>query len=172
MTITIPPMLFGWTDDGVMVPAYPKLADKHFVVGENYRLAPPQERSMKSHGHYFAVLHQAWLNLPEDKALEFVDAEALRARALIACGFAKSRQFVASTKAEAVRIAAFIRFDRHYSVVTVKDFVVTEFTAASQSLKAMGPKVFQQSKEAVFEYAAALCGVSVKQLVENAKEVA
>jgi hypothetical protein len=169
--IAIPPMRFQWSGEG-MVPAFAKLADKHFTVGEWYTLAPLQERSMKSHGHYFAVLHQAWQNLPEDKQIEFVDAEALRARALIACGFAESRQFVCANKAEAVRLAAFVQHGRHYSVVTVKDYVVTEFTAASQSLRSMGPKDFQRSKTAVFEYVAAMIGVTVEQLVKNAKEVA
>ncbi|HYA07739.1 MAG TPA: hypothetical protein VEF90_17765 [Xanthobacteraceae bacterium] len=167
----IPPMNFQWSGE-VMVPAYPRLADRHFVVGENYRLAPPQERSKKSHDHFFAALDKAWENLPEGLALEFPSAEDLRARALIACGYANSRQFVASSKAEAVRLAAFIRHGREYSVVAVNGCAVTEFTAQSQSLKAMGPKEFQKSKQAVLEYVAAMVGVSVEELARNSKEAA
>lgn len=165
----IPAIMFEWDGEG-MIPLYPRLADKHFIVGEKYRLAQPEERSGKSHSHYFAVIHHAWQNLPEALALEFSTAEDLRARALIAAGYANTRQFVASTKAEAVRLAAFIRHGRAYSVVSVHEFVVTEFVAQSQSLKAMGAKTFQESKEAVFEYVAVQIGVTVPQLVQSAKE--
>ena len=167
--LTIPPQRFDWTGEW-MLPVYPRLADRYFAVGESYWLAEPKERSDKSHSQYFAVIYKAWENLPEALALEFPSAEDLRARALIACGYANSRQFVATTKGEAVRLAAFIRHGREYSVVTVSGFTVTEFTAMSQSFKAMGKDAFQASKTAVFEYLAAMLSVTVAQLVNHSQE--
>ena len=40
-----------------------------FVVGEIYRMNAVEERSLASHNHFFAALHDAWLNLPDEKAM-------------------------------------------------------------------------------------------------------
>src|SRR5215472_3062093 len=77
-----------------------------FVVGEVYRLEVASERSSASHRHYFAALHQAWLNLPEDVAEHFADEEHLRRWCLIKCGYADQRSIVLDTAADARRVAA------------------------------------------------------------------
>lgn len=152
-----------------MLPLHPKFADTHFVVGERYTLSEVRDRSDKSHNQYFACIAWAWESLPEDQAEQFPTAEHLRARALIASGYASSRQFVASTNSQAVRLAAFIGDGREYGVVSVNENTVTELTPISQAYKAMGSKAFQASKEAVLEYCAVMIGVSVEQLVAASK---
>ena len=153
------PQVFQW-DGEVMRPMRPKLADQSFVVGERYTLDVFQPRSMASHNHYFATLAELWRNLPEDQAERFPTDEAFRKHCLIMTGYRDEQTFVASSKAEAIRLAAFLRPIDDTAVVVVKDCVVRRWTAKSQSMRAMGAKEFRQSKDDVLAYAAGLVGVS------------
>jgi hypothetical protein len=163
------PILFYWNDDGVMVPRdrFRKLCDKTFVVGETYPLVVEEPRSRASHSHFFAAIDDGWKNLPENIAPEFSTPEHLRKHALIAAGYCDKRTLVCASKAEAVRTAAFIRPMDEYAVITATHAVVTVYTAKSQSVKAMGRKQFQDSKQAVLEIIAGMIGVDVAQLLGN-----
>lgn len=160
------PQYFRWEGDA-MKPLRPKQADEAYTIGQVYRLASLEERSQNSHNHFFAALHEAWVNLPEDLALQYQSAEHLRKYALIKCGYANERSIVCASRAEALRIAAFIRPMDQYAVVVASEAVVRVFTAQSQSRKAMGAKVFQESKEKVLDAVAAMVGISVEQLQKN-----
>lgn len=163
----IPAMVFDW-DGEAMRPRHPRVADRHFVIGETYRLAVQEERSNASHGHYFAALAEAHTNLPEEWAERLPTPEHLRRYALIRSGFADSQTFVASSKAEAVRLAAFLRPVDEFAIVTVEGSTVTRYTAKSQSYRAMGKADFQASKDAVLSIAAAMIGVTTQALSEAA----
>lgn len=152
----------------VMVPRRPKLADKTYVDGELYRLGVIEERSENSHRAYFAELHSAWLNLPERESERFPTSEHLRKYALIKTGFYDADAFPCASKAEALRLAAFIRPHDEFALVVVKDATVTRYTAKSQSYKAMGRDEFQKSKTAVLDYVSSLIGTTREQLRENA----
>jgi hypothetical protein len=130
-------------------------AAKAFGDGEVVLLAVVNERSMRSHRHYFAALHDAWASLPERLAdMPYsVSSEALRKHALIASGFADVMTIDAGSTAAAMRVAAGLRsVHRDYCVVKVQGPVVRVFTAQSQSVKAMGNKEFQRSKTLVLEW--------------------
>lgn len=172
--MTAPPITFAW-DGEALAPATPfmaRLADKHLVIGETYSMAEQKERSKKSHDHFFASVAEAWSNLPEHLAEEYANPEALRKKALIRTGHADEQSIVCSSKAEALRFAAFIRPIDDYSIVTVKEAVVTRYTAKSQSKKAMGAADFQASKEAVFAYIDKLLGVESGAVAANAGRAA
>lgn len=147
-----------------MVPLRAKLADQAFVIGETYTLVEHHERSHASHAHYFAAVKEAWLNLPEEGAERFATEEHLRKFALIKSGYHDERSIVCGSKAEAQRVAAFVKPLDDFAIVVAKEAVVTIYTAKSQSMKAMGKFVFQASKEAVLETLAAMVGVEPKQL--------
>lgn len=170
---SIPPITFGWNGEA-MVPMrhLGRLCDKHFVIGQTYTLIEQQERSHRSHAHYFACLNEAWKNLPEELTERFPTSEHLRKYALIRAGFADSRQIVASSKAEARRIAGFVKPCDDYAVVTAKDCVVTIWTARSQSLRAMGKEDFQRSKDAVLDALAKIIGTTTDALQQNAQAAA
>lgn len=165
------PLMFDW-DGESFVPQRPKLADKYYVVGESYRLAPYEERSMRSHRYYFASVNEAWENLPEDLAERFPTSEHLRKFALIKAGFRDERSFVAASKAEAVRLAAFIDPIDDYAWVVVREATVTVYTAKSQSTRAMGKKAFGESKERVLDIVSAMIGTSKEALRQNADKAA
>jgi hypothetical protein len=148
---------FKW-DGEVMrpLPGFAKRCDAAFVIGEVYNLEAIEERSAASHRHYFATVNDAWQNLPERLTERFPTSEHLRKFCLIRAGYAEQRQIVASSKAEAQRLAAFIKPMDSFSLVSVRECVVIVWTAESQSMKAMGKERFQASKDAVLELLAVI----------------
>ncbi len=159
----IPPLMFDW-DGEALHPAHPKRADQYYVVGESYRMAPYEERSVRSHSHFFASVHEAWLNLPEDLADQYPTEEHLRKKALVKAGYRDERSVVCGSHAEALRVAAFIKPIDDYAVVVVRENVVMHLTAKSQSVRAMGAKTFQESKSAGLDMIALMIGVTPEQL--------
>lgn len=169
----IPPLPFRWNGEAMApLPRFAKDCDKHFVVGEIYRLVEHEDRSIRSHQHFFASVNEAWKNLPDDLMEQFPTPDHLRKYALIKAGFADSRQLVAASKAEARRIASFVRPCDEYAVVAVHEAVVTIWTARSQSMKAMGARDFQASKDAVLNIAAGMIRVTPETLQANAGRAA
>lgn len=158
------PVAFIWTDEGVMRPVHPRIADKEYAVSERYMLAPYEQRSTASHNHEFAWLHEAWQSLQEPMAERFPTSEHLRKFALIKAGYCDTATTVCSSKAEAIRIAAFIRPMDEFSIVTTDGPMVIRATAKSQSRRAMGNAVFQQSKAAIMDVIADMIGVTTKEL--------
>jgi hypothetical protein len=139
-------------------------ADRSFVIGETYKLAEIEDRSDATHKHEFSWLREAWLSLPDDIAERFPTAEHLRKMGLIKGGFCDSRQVVCASKAEAQRIAAFIKPMDAYALVTVKDAIVTVYTAQSQSRKAMDKATFHASKQKIIEFVSELLGCTTDEL--------
>lgn len=160
---TIPPLYFQW-DGESMIPKIPRLADKHFVVGETYSLIPHEDRSAASHRHYFASINEAHQNLPEDLAERLPTPEALRKYALIRAGFRNERSIACASKAEAQRVAAFVKPMDEFAIVTVENALVTVYTAKSQSMRAMGKKVFSESKDAVLRIISEMIGTDAASL--------
>lgn len=145
------PMIYRWTGEAMEPTArFRAAADDDFTVGELYRLDPCEVRSEASHRHYFATLQDIWLSLPEE--VHFASVEHLRKFALIRTGYRDERSIACASRAEAQRVAAFIRPMDDFAVVLVTEAMVTVYTAKSQSRKAMGHKVFQESKDAVLDY--------------------
>ena len=158
-----------WDGEAMQIIArHQRIADKQFVIGQRYRLDISEERSLASHNGYFATIHEAFLNLPEEMSDRFMTEDHLRRYCLIKAGFADERSIVCASKAEALRLQAFIKPMDTYAVVTASERVVTVYTAKSQSMRAMGKRDFQASKQAVLEVLASMVGVSGKSLSENA----
>lgn len=155
------PITATW-DGEAFYPASPywaARADRQFVVGETYKLVEHHDRSEASHNHYFASIGNAWYTLPDHLLAEYPTAEHLRKKMLVKCGYADERTVVCASKAEAERVAAFIKPMDNYAVVVFHEAVVKVYTAQSQSLKAMGKREFQESKEAVLAAIDRLLGV-------------
>lgn len=156
------PLYFEW-DGEHMVPASrlaARLCDERFVVGERYPLEEVHARSNATHAHYFAVLKDLWLSLPEYMAEQFPSVEKLRKTALIRSGYHTKVQHVCKTAAEAERLASMIRPYDEYQIVLVEGVVVTVFHAMSQDHHSMDKTTFQASKEAVLNWCADLVGVT------------
>jgi hypothetical protein len=168
-----PPLLCQWDGESfVPIGRFASLADSYFVAGEKYQLVEHKQRSHATHAHYFACLQEAWANLPEHLAAQFPTADHLRRFALIKTGYADACKFVASSKAEAIRLAGFLRQRDPFSVVTLDGRVVTEWTAQSQSYREMDRNRFAASKSAVLEYVSQLISVAPGELAANAARAA
>ena len=139
-----------------------RAADDRFGAGEVVTLDQIQSRSQASHGHYFAVLHEAWASLPGELAARFPTEDSLRVYALCKAGYCDVETFVAASEAEAQRLSAFV--NKGNVMVTVKGATVTRLTPHSQSMKAMGAKAFNESKAAVLDVVADLIGVQTDDL--------
>lgn len=139
-------------------------ARRQFTEGEVYHLADQPERSSRSHNHYFASVAEAWKNLPDALAERFPTADHLRRYALIKAGYCDSTTMVCSSKAEAQRVASFIRPTDEFGIVIVTEATVTRYAAKSQSMRAMGKDEFQKSKDAVLGIISEMIGVERKAL--------
>ncbi len=170
----ISPVIFEWTDDGVMrpLPRFTRLCDRQFVVHETYRLVVEDERSEASHRHEFAWLREAWLQLPEKYAELCPSSEHLRKRALIDAGFYNETIIDAGSNAAALRVASAFRARDDFAVVIVRDHVVVIRDAKSQSRRAMKRAEFQDSKQKIMEIVAGMIGVSPEELAKNAGQAA
>jgi hypothetical protein len=165
--MSAPPIPCTWTGEAFQpLPRFAKMADEQFVIGQQYRMAPVEDRSRASHNQYFAMINEAWSNLPDGLIDQYPTPEALRKKALIKAGYRDERSIVAASKAEALRVASFIRPMDDTAVVVVHEAVVLVLTAKSQSLRAMGKADFQASKDAVLSVLANLIGVAPAELAK------
>jgi hypothetical protein len=98
------------------------------------------------------------VNLPEQLADRFATSEHLRKWALIKAGYRDERTIVCASKSEAQRIAAFFKPMDDFAVVVSREATVISWTAKSQSVKAMGNKVFQESKTKVLDVLSEMIG--------------
>lgn len=149
------------------LPNFARKAAEHYGAGEVVALAPWEERSTASHNHLFAVIHEAWQNLPHRYALMpwAQSSEALRKHALISTGHCDAEVFVCMFKTEAERLAAALRRGgEEYSVITVNEKTVTRLTAKSMSRKSMDRATFQKAKDDVLGFISDLLDVQPAQL--------
>lgn len=167
----IRPLRFRWTGD-VMKPLQPGVAARQYEKGEVYPLEVREERSANSHRAYFAAINEGWQNLPEEQADRFPTPDHLRRWLLIRAGFRDERTIALASKAEALRVAAFIKPLDTFAVIVPREATVVVMTAKSQSYKSMGRAEFQRSKEAVLDALAELIGVDRRALDDNAGRAA
>lgn len=150
-------IIFEWTGEEMRpLPRFHNLANAEFVVGERYRCEVQEDRSWVSHKHQFAWLHEAWLTLPEHIARRFLNEDQLRKHGLIAGGFCDSVTVPCASRAEAERWYKHLRAREPDTIISITGNVLVQFTAWSQSRRAMDAKTFQRSKQAVLDYVAGL----------------
>lgn len=159
------PLIYQWDGEALRpIRRFEKAANEQFVVGEQYHMDVVNERSRETHSHYFAVVANAWANLPEEWGDRFANSEHLRKWCLIRAGLRTERSIACGSHADALRVAAFAREIDEYAVVVVSGNLVTQYAAKSQSLQTMSRNEFQESKEKVFDVLAKMLGTSPTEL--------
>lgn len=141
---------------------------KLYGQGEIVTVEEVQERSAKSHRHYFAVIAEAWQHLPEDLADNYPNSETLRKRALIHTGYCSTTDIICASHAEAIKAAAVFTAADPYCFCEFSDRMLRIRRAESQSIKAMGGKKFAESKEKVLHWISNLIGADVTELEKAA----
>lgn len=145
-------------------PYWVRRADREFAKGEVLRLTNEQERSHKSHAHFFAAVEEAHRNLPPLMAERFPSPDALRKYALVKSGHCYSDSIICPSHADALRVAAFVRASDEFAVIDVKKTVVTRSVPKSQSYQAMSKEEFAASKDDVLRVISEMIGVSKQEL--------
>lgn len=143
---------------------FARQADRDFVVGEVYTFVVEEPRSAKSHRHYFAQVTEAWQSLPESMDGRFPTADHLRAFALCMTNYRDERHIVCASRAEALRVAAFIRPMDEFAIVRTDGAMVEVWTAKTQNMRAMNKATFEASKTAVLAYLADMLSVPPEAL--------
>ncbi len=136
--------------------------------GEIITVEEVQERSAKSHAHYFALITEAWRTLPGGLADEFPSADHLRKRALIEAGYCTETRIAFKTNSEAIAAAAFIKTLDGFALCAVAENIVVVRRAESQSMKAMKKERFQRSKDDVLRVVGELIGADPANISEAA----
>lgn len=122
-----------------------------------------KSRSKRSHDHFFARVVECWETMPDDLKERFPNAEYLRKWALVKSGYCNQTTFVLESKDDTKNVITLVRTLDPFSIIIVRDNIVTVYTAKSQSLKDMGAKDFQESKDAIFRVIGELLGTDVSE---------
>ena len=154
--------------DGRFLPAkrYEKVCAEQFVVGERYVVDVGSMQSAAKRAMFHATLREIYASLPDDLAERWLSYDHFRYYLTIKSGFADESQEICETKAEAERYARRVRAREPYSLVTIKDNVVTIWTARSTKHHMMKGDEFSALVDAVLGKAADLIGVEPKALRE------
>lgn len=180
MSGKVRPAMFRWQEAEVRLPGikpvtlkvmiphkrFRKLCESQFAAGEDYPLAPVENRSMASHNHFFASIQEAFDNLPEAWAQEFPSAEHMRKWVLIEVGFFHLEEHDFDTEKDAKTFASAVRRRDEYARIKRVGSSVLIKTAKSQDHRSMKKEEFQASKVAVLEYLSEVIGVK-RQEIEN-----
>lgn len=158
------PMLYE--GNGLFRCLHPKRVKLDVGAVHGWQMA--EHRSKSSHDHFFAVVNEAWKNLPEDMADDFPSPEHLRKWALIKAGFCSETRIVCANNSEAMTLATKAKSLDKYSVVAIDEKTVTIWTADSQRRDAMGRQAFQEAKERALHIISNLLGVDFTILLKEA----
>jgi hypothetical protein len=149
---------------GAMVPSprYREVAKRQFAAGGEHVLEESAERSLASHGHFFASLHDLFDSVPEKMAPRWPTAEHFRKWLLIETGWFDEKEFDMESEKHAKALGTFIRTNDAFARISIHGRKVIVRTAKSQSMKAMGKEDFGRSKNDVLDLASQLVGVDPK----------
>lgn len=161
------PIQLRYEGDGEFKPVshyWARRCDREYVCGEEYTLAVHEDRSAKSHRHLFAAIADTHTNLTDEQLERWPTPEHLRKWALIKAGHYDAHSMTATSKAEAMRIAAFLRPVDEFSIVDTQGASVTRYTAKSIAGRALDRKSFQEVKDRVLGVLADLIDVDPAEL--------
>jgi hypothetical protein len=167
--LRVRPVVFVWSGEHMVpLPRFKRLCDQQFAINEEYPLVIVENRSMASHNHYFAALHEGYMNLAEEYAQEFVNEDHLRSWCLCKAGFCTTEIQVFDTPADARKFR--MTFKRHapLAIIKVEGNIVTIYEPESQSITSMKKERFEASKVAVLDLVASMARTTAAELKKNA----
>jgi hypothetical protein len=158
------PMLYE--GNGLFRCLHPKRVKLDVGAVHGWQMA--EHRSKASHDHFFAIINEAWKNLPEDMGDDFPSPEHLRKWALIKAGYCSETRIACANNNEAMTLATKAKAMDKYSIVAIDGKSVTIWTADSQRRDAMGRQAFQEAKERALHIISNLLGVDLTILRQEA----
>ncbi len=142
-----------------------------YAIGQVYEFIEHKVRSEKAHRRFFACVNEAFDQLPEELAKQFVSPEHLRKWCLINVGYRKERVIVLKTPEDAERAASLIRSMDEFAVIETDGPIVRVWTARTQKKdgpSAMGAKEFYDSTQKVIALLEEMIGLEPGELGKNA----
>ena len=165
----IRPVVCVWDGEHfIPLPRFRALCDQQFVVHAEYPLIPSEERAMSHHRGYFAALHDAWMNLPEEDHGRWPSSEHFRSWLLVETGFCTETDYVMDNEKGARRLAMDLRRMNPYSIIRVSGNVVKHFEPESQAVASANKERFGMQTKAVLELAASMARTTPAELKKNA----
>lgn len=161
------PIPYVWTGDSFRPETRRALVEarSRYGEGEVVPLDLVNPRSKASHDHFFAVVDDAWSTLPERLSARFPTPDSLRHYALCERGHCEVIHHACASHAEALRWLPRVQaMERDGAQIAVVGSSVAVRRPLSQSMKAMGGKVFQQSKADCLDVIADLLDVTPQAL--------
>ncbi len=163
------PVVCIWDGNAMIpLPRFKRVCDAQFEVNEEYPLMIVENRSMASHNHFFAALHEGYLNLAEEYAQEFDSEEHLRAWCLCKEGFCTVETYVLNTAEDARKMRQAMKRENPITIIAVTGNVAKVYRPESQSIAAMKKERFEASKAAVLSRVASMARTTVTELKKNA----
>lgn len=157
------PLALRYLGEGKFAPNsnyWARKADEAFEAGRTYTIVEHAERSSATHAHLFAVLHEAFMSIPDALLADYPNETVLRKKMLIRAGYCHQNDVLCASHAEAQRMAVLAHNLDPYCIAIPKMNVCRIMTAESLSRKAMGAKRFQEAKEGILRELEKLLGVS------------
>lgn len=168
--MSAPPILAIWEGDCFRPKAnFRKTCDTHFVVGEVYKIETIEERSMKAHRRYFAIVNETWASLPDHLLERFPTPVHLRKYMLIKVGEFIRVEISCDSKKEAARALTTARILDEFCIAEVKENIVIIYKAKSQAFKAMDKKEFKLCTERILDLCSELIGAEPKDLDQHVR---
>jgi hypothetical protein len=142
-----------------------RAASERFGDGEVVPLDVVHPRSKASHDQFFALVAEAHGTLPDHLSARLPTPDSLRHYALCEAGYCDIVHHACASHAEALRWLPRVQaMAKDGSQIAVVGSSVVVRSPHSQSMKAMGGKVFQESKSRCLEVIADLLDVPVAAL--------
>lgn len=155
----------------MVAPRFGNVARAQFNDGEEYVLEVREQRSSKSHGHYFASVKAAWENLTGETLEHLSTPDVLRGWCLVQSGWYDQHIVLAASKEDAMRMAMFARSlaksEGYVEIVVVKvdgEWFVRSREPRSQSRASMNKEDFEKSKRDVLDILSGTISVTRKSL--------
>lgn len=173
------PIVFEWKESGatpgtgIMVPLakYSRACANQFSFGEKYPLDIVEPRNMRSHAHFFASVHEIWLNLSEEWDGRFPNDDTLRYWGLVRTGFCTTSEEVYDSPSDAERSANMARRLNRYAVIERSGNIVRVSIAESQSIgrppTGMTKRRFQESKWKVLDFIAPMANTTREEALRE-----
>lgn len=142
------------------------------VEGGVYNVSLAKDRSPESHKQFFAVLADAFYQIPDEKQ-QWTNPEHLRKWCLCKAGWCDQKDTVLTTHDDALKLAAVIKCLDKYAVLNVSGNVVKHWVPKSMKVArgnngGMTAKDFQRVKQDIFDILDDYLGLDHGTLAKNA----
>jgi len=127
-------------------------------------LDDPKDHSDAMRRRFFAIVREAWSNLPDVERARFPNSEVLRKTALCRIGWAECKVVTCGSNKAAQEVALLASHLDRYAIVDITGTVVSVFTARSMSKRHCPKKTFLEVSEKALDWISTVLGTDAATL--------